>query len=114
MERVVVTGVGLVSPLGIETAETWNSAIQGKSGVGPITLFEITDEYPTRIAAEVKGFEPTAYIEKKKRKEVSRFIPFAMGASPCEDNPGGRRGRHSAGSGARAKGGRRRCRSRGE
>ena len=81
MERVVVTGVGLVTPLGNETAETWNNAIRGRSGVAPITLFETTDEYPTRIAAEVKGFDPTAYIERKRLKEVSRFIPFAMGAS---------------------------------
>src|SRR5262245_9917249 len=81
MERVVVTGLGLVTPNGIGTDSTYQSLIQGKSGVGPITLFQAGPEYATRIAAEVKDFDPTAYMEKKKLKEVSRFIPFAMAAT---------------------------------
>jgi 3-oxoacyl-[acyl-carrier-protein] synthase II len=81
MERVVVTGIGLVTPLGIGTEETWAAATQGKSGVGPITLFEVTEEYPSRIAAEVKNFDPTLFMEKKKIKEVTRFIPFSLAAT---------------------------------
>lgn len=81
MERVVVTGIGMVTPVGVGTDKSWQSLIEGKSGVGPITGFPITDEYPTRIAAEVKGFDPTAYMEKKKLKEVARFIPFSLAAT---------------------------------
>jgi 3-oxoacyl-[acyl-carrier-protein] synthase II len=81
MERVVVTGIGLVTPIGNTTEDTWQSAIHGKSGASRITQFDCTEEYPTRIACEVKDFDPTRYIEKKKLKEVSRFIPFALGAS---------------------------------
>src|SRR5512138_3661685 len=81
MERVVVTGIGMVTPVGVGTNESWKSLIEGKSGIGPITGFPITDEYPTRIAAEVKGFDPTAYMEKKKLKEVARFIPFSLAST---------------------------------
>ncbi len=81
MERVVVTGVGMVTPVGVGTDATWEGLTAGKSGVGPITLFEADERYATRIAAEVKDFDPTRYMEKKKLKEVSRFIPFSLGAT---------------------------------
>jgi len=81
MERIVVTGIGLVTPNGVGTDATFQSLIQGQSGAGPITLFEAGPEYATRIAAEVKDFDPTLFMEKKKLKEVSRFIPFAMAAT---------------------------------
>jgi 3-oxoacyl-[acyl-carrier-protein] synthase II len=81
MERVVITGIGLVTPVGIGTDQTWEALCQGKSGVGPITQFEAHEGYATRIAAEVKGFDPTLYMEKKKLKECARFIPFAMAAT---------------------------------
>jgi 3-oxoacyl-[acyl-carrier-protein] synthase II len=81
MERVVITGMGLVTPVGLGTDATWQSLIQGKSGAGPITLFEANSEYPTRIAAEVKDFDPTLYVEKKKLKELTRFIPFSLAAT---------------------------------
>ncbi len=81
MERVVVTGVGAISPLGIGMDKTWSALIAGKSGAGPITQFEIDDRFPTRIAAEVKGFTPTDYMEKKKVKECARFIPFSLAAT---------------------------------
>ncbi|HEY5957308.1 MAG TPA: beta-ketoacyl synthase N-terminal-like domain-containing protein, partial [Polyangiaceae bacterium] len=81
MERVVITGIGMVTPVGVGTDVSYKALVEGKSGVGPITLFPMTDDYPTRIAAEVRGFEPTAYMEKKKLKEVARFIPFALAAT---------------------------------
>src|SRR6187399_190958 len=82
MERVVVTGLGLVTPNGIGVDASYSSLVQGKSGVGPITLFEAKEGvFSTRIAAEVKNFDPAAFMEKKKIKEVARFIPFAMAAT---------------------------------
>ncbi len=80
MERVVVTGIGLVTPNGIGTENSWQSLINGKSGVGPITLFDAS-AYATRIAAEVKDFDAAQFMERKKIKEVARFIPFAMAAT---------------------------------
>jgi 3-oxoacyl-[acyl-carrier-protein] synthase II len=80
MERVVVTGLGLVTPNGIGVDASWQSLVKGESGVGPITLFP-TDAFATRIAAEVKNFEPAEFMERKKIKEVGRFIPFAMAAT---------------------------------
>jgi len=81
MERIVVTGIGLVTPNGVGTDTSFQSLINGRSGVGPITQFEATEQYSTRIAAEVKNFDPAAFMEKKKIKEVSRFIPFAIAAT---------------------------------
>jgi 3-oxoacyl-[acyl-carrier-protein] synthase II len=73
--------MGMVTPVGVGTDASWASLIAGKSGVGPITLFDADERYATRIAAEVKDFEPSLYMEKKKLKEVSRFIPFSMAAT---------------------------------
>jgi 3-oxoacyl-[acyl-carrier-protein] synthase II len=78
--RVVVTGVGLVSPVGIGTEDTWQAVRSGKSGIGPITAFDAT-EFSCRIAGEVKGFDPLQYIEKKDVKKMGRFIQFAIAAS---------------------------------
>jgi 3-oxoacyl-[acyl-carrier-protein] synthase II len=78
----VVTGVGLVSPLGIGTEDTWQGVRSGKSGVGPITAFDAT-EFACRIAGEVKDFDPFKYIEKKEVKKMGRFIQFAIAASEC-------------------------------
>jgi len=80
--RVVVTGVGLVSPVGIGTEDTWQAVKSGKSGIGPITAFDAT-EFACRIAGEVKGFDPYKYIEKKEVKKMGRFIQFAIAASDC-------------------------------
>jgi len=78
--RVVVTGVGLVSPLGIGAEDTWQAVRSGKSGIGPITAFDAKD-FACRIAGEVKGFDPFQYVEKKEVKKMGRFIQFAIAAS---------------------------------
>ena len=78
--RVVVTGIGLVTSLGIGTAATWEGLLAGKSGVGPITKFD-TEGFSTRFAAEVKGFDATAFVEKKDVKKMDVFIQYAVAAS---------------------------------
>jgi 3-oxoacyl-[acyl-carrier-protein] synthase II len=78
--RVVVTGVGLVSPLGIGTEETWEALLAGRSGAARITLFDPT-LFSTQFACEVKGFDPVNYIEKKEVKKMGRFIHFAVAAT---------------------------------
>lgn len=78
--RVVVTGVGLVSALGVGTEETWRNLLAGKSGVAPITHFDTTG-FSATIAAEVKGFDPLQYVEKKDLKKMGLFIQFALAAS---------------------------------
>jgi 3-oxoacyl-[acyl-carrier-protein] synthase II len=78
--RVVVTGVGLVSPLGVGTAVNWRALLAGESGIGPITRFDTT-EYPSRIAGEVKGFNPLDYVDKKEVKKSDTFIHYALAAS---------------------------------
>lgn len=77
--RVVVTGVGLVSPLGIGTEETWQGLVAGRSGAAPITLFDAS-QHSTSFACEVKGFDPLRFVEKKEVKKLDRFIQFAIAA----------------------------------
>lgn len=78
--RVVVTGVGLLSALGNGTEATWSALLAAKSGVGPITQFDASD-FSTRIAAEVKNFDPLEFIDKKELRKMGRFIHFAIAAS---------------------------------
>jgi len=78
--RVVVTGIGLVSALGTGTNETWTGILAGQSGVTRITRFDISG-YATQIAAEVKGFDPLAFIEKKDIKKMDLFIQYAVAAA---------------------------------
>ena len=78
--RVVVTGMGMVSPLGIGVEKTWQALIQGKSGVAKITKFDPTG-FDTQIAAEVKDFVPENFIDKKEIKRMDIFIQYAMAAS---------------------------------
>jgi len=78
--RVVISGVGLVSPLGVGTGATWDALLAGKSGIGPITRFDASP-FPTRIAGEVKGFDPGLYMDKKDVKKSDTFIHFALAAA---------------------------------
>ena len=79
-KRIVVTGVGLVSALGIGTEQNWKAALAGQPGVSTITHFDTTG-FACRIAAEVKGFDPLQFIEKKELKKMGLFIQFALAAS---------------------------------
>lgn len=79
-QRVVITGVGLVTPLGNDVATTWANLVAGRSGVGPITRFDASD-LPVRIAAEVRGFDPVPYVGAKDLKKVDPFCQFAIAAA---------------------------------
>jgi 3-oxoacyl-[acyl-carrier-protein] synthase II len=78
--RVVITGVGLVTPLGIGVKETWQALCNGKSGVGEIKRFDAS-KFQTRIAAEVKDFQAEEFLPKKEAKRTERFIAYAIAAS---------------------------------
>lgn len=78
--RVVVTGVGIISSVGLTAEETWSAICASKCGIGPITQFDAA-QFSSRIAAEVKGFDPLQFIDKKELKKVGRFIQFAVAAS---------------------------------
>jgi 3-oxoacyl-[acyl-carrier-protein] synthase II len=80
MERVVITGIGLVTPNGIGMTETWRSVLAAESGIGPITLFDASN-FPTRIAGEVKGFVAEQFIPRKKLREMGRFSHLSIAAS---------------------------------
>ncbi|RBP92206.1 3-oxoacyl-[acyl-carrier-protein] synthase II [Cytobacillus firmus] len=78
--RVVVTGIGAVTPLGNNTETTWNNIKSGVSGVGPLTRLN-ADEYPAKVAAEVKDFNPEEYIDKKDARKMDRFTHYAVASS---------------------------------
>jgi 3-oxoacyl-[acyl-carrier-protein] synthase II len=78
--RVVITGIGLVSPLGLTTAANWEAVLAGRSGIAPITRFDTTG-FETRFAGEVKNFDPANFLEKKEIKKMDRFIYFAIAAA---------------------------------
>src|SRR4029078_6886789 len=78
--RVVVTGVGLVSPLAIGTLANWDAILAGRSGIGPITRFDAA-QFSARIAGEVKGFDPLQFVDKKDVKKMDVFIQLAIAAS---------------------------------
>ena len=87
-KRVVVTGVGMITPVGVDTESSWQGIVNGKSGIGPITQFE-DKNIPTQIAGEVKGFDPAQYIDLKEIKKMDRFIHLAIAASQMAmDNAG--------------------------
>lgn len=80
MRRVVVTGIGAVTPVGLNARDSWQAAVAAQSGVASITLFEVGD-IPTAIAAEVKGFDPLSCMDAKEANRASRFVQFAAGAA---------------------------------
>ncbi len=78
--RVVVTGLGMITPLGLSVEENWKNITSGVSGIGPITQFN-TEKFAVKIAGEVKGFDPSIVIEKKEQKKMDRFTQFAIYAA---------------------------------
>ncbi len=78
--RVVITGVGLVTPLGTGVDKNWQALMDGRSGIGPVTRFDVSD-FPTRIAGEVKDFHAEEFIEKKEIKKMDLFIQYAVAAA---------------------------------
>src|SRR3989304_8540125 len=80
LPRVVVTGLGVVSPVGLDVETFWQSLLSGRTGIGPITLFDASN-FPVRIAAEVKGFDPQQYMDFKMARRSGRFAQMAVAAS---------------------------------
>jgi 3-oxoacyl-[acyl-carrier-protein] synthase II len=79
-EKVVITGLGAITPLGLSVPESWENAVQGKSGVGPITLFDASD-YQVQVACEVKNFDPESYMPARDARRRDRFEQFASAAA---------------------------------
>ncbi|MDE3006464.1 MAG: beta-ketoacyl synthase N-terminal-like domain-containing protein, partial [Gemmatimonadota bacterium] len=79
-KRVVVTGMGLVSPVGNDLQTTWDQLLAGTSGGGPITHFDATEDFACRIGCEVKGFDPLDYLEKREVRRHDRVSQFAVAA----------------------------------
>jgi 3-oxoacyl-[acyl-carrier-protein] synthase II len=78
--RVVVTGLGCLSPIGLSVEDSWRSILDGQSGIAPITQFDTT-EFKTRFAAEVKGFDPEVAIGKRLARRMDRFTQLAVAAT---------------------------------
>ena len=78
--RVVVTGVGALTPVGNTAEEFWASLLQGRSGIGPITKFDATG-YPTRIAGEVRNFDEAKYVDKKESRRLDPYLKYAIATS---------------------------------
>src|SRR5438034_9973961 len=88
MKRVVVTGVGAVTPVGLDAPSTWAAMLEGQSGVGRLTLFDAS-EYPVQIAGEVKGFDATGRIEPKELRRMDRYAPVGVVAAQESFNEAG-------------------------
>ena len=80
LKRVVVTGLGAISPLGLNLSETWENILQGKSGAGPITHFDAS-MFKTRFACEVKGFDPSKYFDRKEARKLDMYAQYAIAAA---------------------------------
>ncbi|MGN6109074.1 MAG: beta-ketoacyl-ACP synthase II [Kofleriaceae bacterium] len=80
MRRVVITGIGLVTPIGNDLETTWSALLAGTSGAAPITHFDTT-QFATKFGCEVKGWDPTKWMDKRELKHLDRFLQFSLGAS---------------------------------
>ena len=78
--RVVVTGMGAITPIGNSVEEFWSSALEGKSGIGILTSFDHS-EYPVHIAGEIKDFDPDQYMDRRDSRRMGRFSQFAIAAT---------------------------------
>jgi len=78
--RVVITGIGVLSPLGLDSESTWQALLAGKSGIGPITKFDAS-AYACRIAGEVRGFDPLNFLERKDVRKMDSFTHYAVAAT---------------------------------
>src|SRR5690606_12569009 len=78
--RVVITGMGMVSPLGNDMASSWDGIVNGRSGIGPVTHFDAS-AYATRIAGEIRDFDPTVFLPPKDAKKMEPFIHYGLAAS---------------------------------
>jgi 3-oxoacyl-[acyl-carrier-protein] synthase II len=79
MRRVVITGIGLVTPIGNDLESTWSALLAGKNGAAPITLFD-TSQFATKFGCEVKGWEPSQFFDKRELKHLDRFLQFGVAA----------------------------------
>jgi len=80
MKRVVVTGLGAITPVGNSVKECWENLKAGKNGIGPITLFDV-EHYKAKLAAEVKNFDPAEYMERNDTLRTDRYAQFAVAAA---------------------------------
>ena len=80
MERVVITGMGAITPVGNDVPSFWESLKTGKCGIGPITKFDVSD-FKVKLGAEVKDFDPLQYIEKSQVRKMDLFTQYAMAAA---------------------------------
>ena len=78
--KVVITGMGAMTPLGESVDEYWDNLVNGRSGVGPMTLCDPSD-FPSRMSGEVSGFDPGAYIDRKEHRRMARFSQLAVAAA---------------------------------
>ena len=86
--RIVVTGLGALTPVGNTAEQLWASLIEARSGIGPITKFDATG-YPTTIAGEVRNFDPLAYVDKKDARRLDPYLQYAIAASQMAVNDAG-------------------------
>src|SRR5689334_9147049 len=77
--RVVITGVGAITPLGLSSAATWEGLLAGRSGIGPITYFD-TSDLRTTFAGEVHDFDPANYMDRKEARRLDTYIQYALAA----------------------------------
>src|SRR6187200_1293925 len=96
MRRVVITGIGLVTPLGNDLESTWSALLAGKSGAAPITQFDTT-HFATKFGCEVKAWDPARWLDKREVKHVDRFLQFGIAAAMMAVDDSGLGGKVPAG-----------------